>query len=273
MIRFFPRRCMAALNSVVLTSRAFFVFAGLTLFSASTHAQADDFINWHSESISLLYGGNFSLEGGKKATLTGEIALGYKWGDLFAFTDLQKRTDLPAGQKNTWYVEISPRFSLSKISGRKLFSDKSLFKDLSLGTTYERAENGIKNYLFGPSLDLNVSGFRVLHLTAYARKDGPTGGFDDMQMTLVWKYPFSLGGQSFTFDGYLDYILGLDEKSGHFHTSPQLKWDMGQVLGLEPGKIWFGSEVYIWKNKFGIKDSPALDTNQIAVQALMTENF
>ena len=123
------------------------------------------------------------------------------------------------------------------------------------------------------AVDLNIPGFRFFKTNLYARKDTSRGaGFDDMQVTLSWSRPFEIGREKFVIDGFVDYVVGWGPQATLVHFVPQVKWDLGQHIG-RPGKVYFGTEIDIWKNQFGIKDSPAFTTDQIAINAILKVHF
>lgn len=243
-----------------------------TALALSTPICADDGpLLWMGNSVTLLHGTNFEVPGDDVSALTFEHASRWNWGDVFAFVDLQDFHD-NAFRDTGWYGEFSPRISLSKTAGLT-FAGDGFVKDVLLAATWERGKGGVEALLFGGAVDLNMPGFKFFKLHAYARKDTGLGaGFDDMQWTLAWSRPFKVGGQAFVVDGFIDYVVGWGPQETSIHIVPQIKWDVGANWG-KAGKIWFGTEIDIWKNQFGIKDSPAFDTNQFAVNAILKVHF
>ncbi|HIQ52382.1 MAG TPA: hypothetical protein EYH51_03795, partial [Pseudomonas pachastrellae] len=82
---------------------------GLSFSAASS---ANELFQWHDESITYLYGGDFKVDPSKQQTLTLEHASGGNYGDLFAFIDITKYNTSEtnsAGDGHTYYGEISPR--------------------------------------------------------------------------------------------------------------------------------------------------------------------
>lgn len=236
-------------------------------------ARAEDkLLHWMDNSLTVLTGTNFTVPGDNISTLTFEHASGWSWGDLFTFFDYLDYHSNPA-QSHSWYGEFSPRISLGKVAGLK-FSENSIIQDVLISTTWERGKNGTEGLLLGAAVDLKVPGFQFFKLNAYARKDtGQGAGFEDMQWTLAWSRPFKVGDEGFRIDGFIDYVVGWGpQASPTIHIVPQIKWDLGAKWG-KPGKIWFGTEIDIWKNQFGIKDSPAFDTDQFAINAILKVHF
>lgn len=243
-----------------------------SLLALAAPLDADDSpLQWMDNSATLLAGTGFEVPGNNITTLTFEHVSGWNWGDVFAFADLQDYHDNP-NTSTSWYGEFSPRLSLGKIAGLE-FSETGLVRDILISTTWERGKNGVEALLLGGALDLNISGFKFVKLNAYARKDTGLGaGFDDMQWTLSWSRPFTAGSQQFVVDGFIDYVVGWGPLHSTVHIVPQIKWDIG-ANWTKPGKIWFGTEIDIWRNQFGIQDTPAFNTNQVAVNAILKVHF
>lgn len=247
--------------------------AAMAMLLASTPAIAEETspLLWMDNSVSVLTGAGFEVPGNNISTLTLEHASGWTWGDVFAFFDYLDYHD-NAFTGSSWYGEISPRLSLGKVAGLK-FREGSLIRDILISTTWERGKNGVEGLLLGGAIDLNLPGFSYFNVNAYARKDTGLGaGFDDMQWTIAWSRPFQVGEQAFVVEGFMDYVVGWGPQETAFHFVPQIKWDLGATWG-KPGSVWLGTEIDIWKNQFGIKDSPAFDTDQVAVNAMLQLKF
>jgi len=242
------------------------------LLGATQKSAADDkWLEFSDSSISVLTGTDFALPGDNVSTLTLEHASGWKWGDLFLFFDA---TDYHSNARSggSWYGEFSPRFSLSKLAGLKL-PKGGLVKDILISTTFERGKNGVEALLLGGAVDLNISGFQFFKINAYARKDTSLGaGFDDMQWTVSWAYPVTVKDEKFHLSGFVDYVVGWGPKETLVHAVTQVKWDIGHKMGLAR-KIYLGAEIDIWDNQFGVKNTPTLDTNQLAISALLKVHF
>ena len=147
--------------------------------------------------------------------------------------------------------------------------------------------NSFNNYLLGVGMNLAVPKASFFNVTFYRRfnddqtlddnlpvidGDPNTDGFqatvarqtreDNEQLTVVWR--FDLADGRVRFDGFLDAVTGYDikHKSGGgktkavsgFNFTPQLKFDIGSVMGMQPKKLWGGVEYVYWENKFGNKD-------------------
>lgn len=238
---------------------------------SATPARADDFIQWQQSSISLLSGKGFTVVGDGISAVTLEHANTWKYGDFFGFLDVIKFHDGAGG--TGWYGEVNPRFSLKKM-GLISLPDDSIFQDLFIATTFERGKNEVESLLLGLGAKVKVPGFLFFNINAMARKNTSRGtGFDDFQVTMAWGKKFKIGQEDFRFDGFMDFVAGWGPRATNFHFTPQVKWDFGKLVGAKKGKFYVGTEIDIWTNKFGIKNSDAFKTNQIAASAMVQMFF
>lgn len=267
----------------------------LVVSSAAVYAQdtTDDpgFFFWTDTSISLLpYGGGFEVDPSDQSTLTLEHAHESKIGDLFMFVDFTHFHDAD-GDDTTWYGEIGPRLSFGKLFNKDLsyaFFDSSLFefKDVLLALQYERGEDPdvAEAALIGIGFNLDVreagilgglNKFNFVQLNIYGRAElteGTEHGINDMQISMIASYPFSVGNSKFLIDGYYDWVVGLGEEDWSFHFNPQVTMDVGAKWDY-PNQFFVGVELDFWWNKYQIPDSSAFDTDQTAVSLLLKYHF
>ena len=190
-----------------------------------------------------MHGGDFELTKSYQTTLTFEHADSWKYGDNFFYIDY------PINVSADTNFEFSPRLSLNKITGADLSA--GILKDILIAGTWEKARR-FDAYLYGVGFDLALPGFNFLQANFYVR-DNPDADDKGLQTTWAWSAPFTLGGQSLTFDGYFDYA-DYEEGDVNFFTQPQLLLDIGQAFNItEPGHAWAGIEYRYWHNKFGIE--------------------
>ena len=278
----------------IFNAFAFIIY--LQVFSSAVvYAQdsSDDpgFFFWTDTSISLLpYGGGFEVDPPDQSTFTIEHAHESKIGDLFMFVDFTHfhNTD---GDDTTWYGEIGPRLSIGKLFNKDLsftFFDSSLFefKDVLLALQYERGEDPdvAEAALIGIGFNLDVreagilgglNKFNYVQLNIYGRAElteGTENGINDMQVTMIASYPFTVGNSKFLIDGYFDWVLGLGEEDWSFHFNPQITMDVGANWDF-PNQFFAGVELDFWWNKYQIPDSSAFDTDQTAVSLLLKYHF
>lgn len=234
------------------------VIAG-ALLSTASWAQAQPV--WQDFSVTGLYGENYELiaREDQQTTVTLEYAAKLNYGDVFAFLD---RTDNDVSGKES-YFEVSPRLSLSSVSGQKLAIGP--IKDVLISTTWESGE-GFDNYLYGIGLDLAVPYFQYASLNFYRAKNDSTK--DDYQLTFTYGVPFKLANEEFLVDGFLDWSTA--EKNSHaseLNWTTQYKWNVGQHIA--PGtRLYLGVEHSLWNNKYGIAN--AKENN---VSALLKYHF
>lgn len=237
-----------------------FTHIALATAMAATASAASAETFFTDNSLTALYGENYEVGDSDKAVVTFEHFSAHSWGDVFVFGDrlMNQSTD---GSET--YIEVSPRF---KVSG----FDAGVIKNLYVATTWEMQEKR-DDLLVGLGTDFNVPGFQNLSVNAYQRLNDD--GDNNYQTTTVWGVPFAIAGQNFMFDGFWDWATGTSNgKAATSNFTYQLKWDTSKLLGTS-NKVYVGIEHAIWDNKFGIKDSAALKTNENVVSALVKVHF
>lgn len=249
--------------------------------------EAPGFFFFSDNSLSLLpYGKGFEVDPSEQSAITFEHAHASKIGDLFMFVDYYKWHGTP-GDDTSWYGEFGPRLSFGKIFNKDLshtFFEKSLFeiKDVLLATQYERGEDAdaAEAVLVGIGFDLDIreagllgrlGKFNYVQLNIYGRAElakGVEHGINDVQISMVASYPFSIGKHQFLIDGYFDWVLGLGDEEWSYHLNPQVTMDLGASWD-DPGKLYVGFEFDFWWNKYQIPSSSEFDTDQAAVSLLL----
>ncbi len=215
---------------------------------------------WSATNIQYLYGTTHQriefdpvdgLHGVKesRSVITIEHVNEWKFGDNFLFIDITNPDRADAQTPTSLYGEISPRLSFAKMMGRKPSS--GLFKDVLLTTTLEVGA-GLRNYLYGLAVDLNIPKVPVFQINYYLRDEATAATNMGSQVTLVWLYPFNAGPVSMAFEGFADYAFGLGPAAANnLIAAPRLMVDVGKSFGA-PGTFQAGVEYQLWRNKFGI---------------------
>ena len=246
-------------------------FSTLLLSCPAAIADDDSMFLFMDNSLTLLAGTGYEVPGSNITTLTIEHASGWTWGDIFAFVDILDYHSNPFADSG-WYGELSPRVSLSKL-GLLDMGENSFVSDVLIAGTWERGKGTTEALLLGLGFDLKLPGFLFFQANFYARKETGHGvGFKDMQWTLAWNRPFAVGEEKFVINGFMDYVVGWGPQAANVHFVPQIKWDIGAKWG-KPGKVYFGTEIDYWHNQFGIQDSAAFDTDQLAINAILQVHF
>ncbi len=225
------------------------VLAGMIGVMAVT-GSAGNLMQWQDNSLSYLYGDDFDLDPATQQTLTFEHVSGWAFGDLFVFVDAiywDGDKDFK-GDRWTHYGEIAPRLSAGKILNRDL--SMLWINDLLIATCYETGKNADESMLVGPAVDLDVPGFDFLQLNLYRRYNDLSESPDSYQLTPVWKMTLPIGGTAVVFDGFIDWVFG--DSSRNLHICPQLKLDVGALVGMDAGSLYAGIEYDYWKNKYGV---------------------
>jgi nucleoside-specific outer membrane channel protein Tsx len=243
-----------------------FVAAGV-LATTAAFTQAAPI--WQDFSITGLYGENYAFpdagDNNQQTTATVEYTAKLKYGDFFGFAD---RTHNDGG--NATYFELSPRVSLSAVTGTKL--EAGPIKDVLIAGTWEGNSANysgadFNNYLYGIGFDLAIPYFQYAQLNFY-KADNEKGTDDDYQMTFVYGVPFKLGSEDFLVDGFMDWSTG--ESSSHaseLNWTTQWKWNAGKHISPDT-RLYLGIEHSVWNNKYGYK---GLDQNDVS--ALVKYHF
>lgn len=250
---------------------AFTCLAGLLM---SSSALAGDLVQWQSNSLTYLYGDGFAVNPEEQHTLTFEHASGWNVGDLFFFVDytyFQDERD-PDNGKRSYYGEFSPRFSLSKILNTK-FSVGPV-SDVLLASTYEFGEGDVETLLLGPGYDLDIPYFDYFQLNFYHRFPANGRDGDTTQITPIWSVTLPVGSSDVLVDGFVDWVIDNDDSyHANLHFNPQIKYDLGKYLGWQAKRFYVGVEYSYWKNKYGIKDSAAFDSDESVTSLLLKGYF
>lgn len=229
---------------------------------------------WQDNRLTYLAGQGYEVNPEYQQTLTFEHVSGWSHGDLFVFADATRfngRKDALSGQ-DSYYGEFSPRLSLGKTLGREMKAGP--LRDVLLAATYEFGEGDVETLLAGPGFDLAIPGFDYFQLNVYRRfpengRDGKT-----TQITPVWGLTFPVGASHVVFDGFIDWNVNSDGTyHSNLHFNPQLKYDLGPALGLGKKRLYVGLEYSYWKNKYGIKSTPAFKTDQSAASLILKAHF
>jgi len=235
----------ALVNRSINSARHMAVY--LTLFLVATPVFAGSSI-WSSTNIQYLKGSSYELGDDERSIITLEHVNGWKYGDNFFFVDItnpDRKGDLTPTE---FYGEISPRFSLSALSGKDM--KMGVIKDFLITTTMEVGQ-GFHNYLYGLAVDLDLPSFKVFQVNWYIRNEITAHTDLGQQVTLVWLLPFEAGSTSWVFEGFFDFAYGLGSAEDNIITGPRLLLDVGKFFDA-PGTLQAGVEYQMWRNKFGI---------------------
>ena len=132
-------------------------------------------------------------------------------------------------------------------------------------------------FLPGVRFALDVPGFTYANIDVTAFLNHSTADSSDPSFKILdegdsymvdvsWAYPFNLGSTSWSVEGHVEYIDGRSQRNTFGKTQlkywvlaqPQIRLDLGKVLGNTPDQLFVGIEYQYWKNKQGEK---GLDDN------------
>lgn len=224
-------------------------------------------LEWSDNEIQYLRGKAFhepyNSADVSKQTVTFQHADGHAYGRNFLFVDALKSDDKDASASE-FYGEGYASFSLGKLGGTSL--SHGMLRDINLTAGINYGHKSYANYSIDPrvllpgiSVDLNLPGFAFFNFDILAYIDrGRFAGNDNgcnadtHQLTPAWKLPFSIAGEKFSFEGFVDVIGAHGNCARQVLGQPQLRWDIGNHFG-QAGKLFLGIEYQYWNNKYGVR--------------------
>jgi len=212
----------------------------------SSQANAEEFIQWQSSNVQLLRGSDYEISDPHGTIVTFEYVNQWSYGDFFMFIDQSKFDD---GAKNT-YGELSPRFSLNKLTGEDF--SYAVITDVYISTTIEKGKGNVEAYLIGAGVGIDIPGFNFFNANIYSRHNSSLDD-DTWQVTLAWQAPFSIGSTTWITEGFADFAG--DAEPGYVSNQfvvPRLLVDISGILNMKRESLWLGFEYSFWTNKYGI---------------------
>ncbi len=204
----------------------------------STSASAKQF--WSDTSFSLLQGSNYEVGDSDRTVFTLEHASGHSWGSTFSFVDrLHHNND----DNHEVYGEVGININA--------FTQKdSFFKEFYVASQWEFNSDAFAqfdNFLLGGGMNIAVPGSKYFNVNLYRRFNDLYD--DNIQLTVAFAFPFDNG---IVYDGFIDAQDSTDTTEAGVNFTSQLKYDVGQHLGMDKSKLYAGVEYVYWYNKFGI---------------------
>lgn len=208
--------------------------------------------------------------------ITFQHAGGWEYGDNFFFMDYSRYSvnndaNFPVADSSELYGEWYSNFSLGAISGNDLSFGP--VKDIGVVAGFNFAPEVDSAWVLPGvrfALDLPGFAFAQIDVTGYIHQGG--GSADSPVFTVVdedssfmvdfaWAYPFKIGSTSWSIEGHLEYIdgrtqvnsFGTTELESWILFQPQIRLDLGEVLGHKAQRLFVGVEYQYWKNKLGEK--------------------
>lgn len=256
-------------------------FALATMALAATISMASHAETWSNTEAHLQYGElkQAGSGGGEADTtiVTLQHAGGWEYGDNFFFIDhLSFDASNEAGSDGTeFYGEWYSNFSLGALTGNEIKFGP--VKDIGLIAGFNWAPE-VDSWWFLPgfrfALDLPGFAFANLDITGYMNQstaddsvrieNGATNFVvhDEGNSYMVdfnWAYPFKIGSTNWSLEGHVEYIDGRSQNNTFGDTEleswilaqPQLRLDVGEMLGAPSNRLFAGIEYQYWKNKLG----------------------
>ena len=223
--------------------------------------------------------------------ITFQHAGGWEYGDNFFFMDYSRYSvnndaNFPVADSSELYGEWYSNFSLGAISGNKI--SLGPIKDIGIVAGFNFAPEVDSAWLLPGvrfSLDLPGFAFAQIDVTGYIHQGGGSATSpvftvvdedSSFMVDFAWAYPFTLGSTSWSIEGHLEYIDGRSQTNSFGNTAlaswiifqPQIRLDLGEVLGQKAQRLFVGIEYQYWKNKLGEKG-----TDDNAAQLLAVWRF
>jgi nucleoside-specific outer membrane channel protein Tsx len=150
--------------------------------------------------------------------------------------------------------------------------------DVLVAASLEFGSGTVETFTLGPSIDLNVSGFDYLQFGLMRRESVNRSGFnnsDGWQFVPTWSLTIPAGRSEWVIDGFAKWIFATDHGDYHsnFQFNPQIKYNVGKHLSRSDARVYLGIEYYYWSNKYGVKSSAVVDSDQHAVSFLAKYHF
>jgi nucleoside-specific outer membrane channel protein Tsx len=225
------------------------------LSTAAVVAQAKPI--WQDFSVTGLYGENYVIpfagDNNEQTTATFEYAAGFKYGDVFFFIDRARYAD----DSKSSYFEFSPRFSLGALTGNSLSFGP--VKDVLIATTWESGD-GFDNFHYGIGFALDIPYTNYANVNLYRANNEYSD--DDYQLTITYAVPFTLGGEEFLADAFMDWSTSEDTHASELNWTSQYKWNVGKHISPDT-KLYLGVEHSVWKNKYGLKGQDQNDVSAL----------
>jgi nucleoside-specific outer membrane channel protein Tsx len=223
--------------------------------------------------------------------ITFQHAGGWEYGDNFFFMDYSRYSvnndaNFPVADSSELYGEWYSNFSLGAITGNDISFGP--VKDIGIVAGFNFAPEVDSAWVLPGvrfALDLPGFAFAQIDVTGYMHQGG--GDATSPVFTVVdedssfmidfaWAYPFKIGSTSWSIEGHLEYIDGRSQVNSFGTTEleswilfqPQIRLDLGEVLGQKAQRLFVGIEYQYWKNKLGEKG-----TDDNAAQLLAVWRF
>ena len=194
-------------------------------------------------------------------TLTLQHASTWSHGDNFFFVDMVCCEE-PVSNRDM-YLEWYSTFSVGALTGREIrvgpVRDVGVIWGLNWG-----AQPVVSVLAPGVRLALDLPGFVFANLDfnwLVDRSAGVSGGGvpradAHLGVDFNWARPFSLAGGSFSVEGHGEWHAPsrLENGAPRPYTlllQPQVRFDVGRALWGAERKILAGTELQVWRNKFG----------------------
>lgn len=210
--------------------------------------------------------------------LTFQHVSGWSLGENFFFVDMACCEGAGAADRDI-YMEWYPFLSLEALTGRE-FAWGPVRGIGPLGGINWGAQDKVLKITPGFRLQLDLPGFAFANLdylylvdrsAGLAEGGAPKSGNSHV-IDFNWVLPFEIGDRAFSVEGHMEWQSSRNTETGRapywILMQPQFRFDVGRMVTGKPGRLFIGSEMHVWINKFGFKDA-----DEIIPQFLLAFRF
>jgi nucleoside-specific outer membrane channel protein Tsx len=240
---------------------------------------------WSTTELQYQYGHLVAPEfaGGENAAtniLTLQHASGWGFGDVFFFVDSLHDSHKDNINDHDLYGELYVNFSLGKLLDKPM--TLGAIKDMGFLAGFNAARDAkVRKYLPGVRLSWDLPRFAFLNTDFVAYLDDSAGvenggapkESNSYLIDVNWAHPFTIGAQSFSIEGHIEYVGSRRNEFGATVSNailaqPQFRWDAGKALMGIAGQLYLGIEYQYWRNKLGDKRTTESTPQFLAVWRL-----
>ncbi|AXN13509.1 hypothetical protein DEB41_04065 [Vibrio anguillarum] len=176
--------------------------------------------------------------------------------DLYGYVDIFNLLSNPSSDKEgkeKIFMKFAPRMSPDALTGKDLSFGP--VQELYVSTLMEWGGNsGVNTQKVGLGSDVNVPWFGKVGLNLYGTYDSNEKDWNGFQISTNWFKPFYFfeNGSFVSYQGYIDYQFGMDDKNTALKTSNGGAMFNGIYWHSDRFAVGYGLKGY--KDVYGLKD-------------------
>ncbi|MDN3698888.1 nucleoside-specific channel-forming Tsx family protein [Vibrio cortegadensis] len=202
--------------------------------------------------------------------------------DLYGYVDIfnlatNKSSDKAGAAKS--FMKFAPRMSIDGLTGKDLSFGP--VQELYVATLFEWSGDsegafGVNNQKVGLGSDVMVPWLGKIGLNLYGYYDGNEKDWNGYQVSTNWFKPFYFfeNGSFISYQGYIDYQFGMDDKAGNkFGSTASNGGAMFNGIYWHSDRYAVGYGLKAYKDVYGIKDSSGLKSSGVGHYFAVTYKF